>query len=134
MARTNLDEIISDAKTELRERAEDSGFDLDEPHDTIHEIADGAVPVYTADLLELASDRRVAQHENQLGPAFDGAPTIENIAAGAVYELVEEALHAEARLIQEEREEAEEAELADEEDNGGSDNHGGSDNQEVGGL
>lgn len=117
MARTNLDEIIADAETELRERVADDGADFDpyDAHDLIHEIADSAVPVYTADLLELASDRRVAHHEGELGPAFDGKPTIVNIAAGAVYELVCEALHAEARKIREELDDAEAADAEDEE-------------------
>ena len=43
----------------------------------IHEIADSSVPVYTSDLLALAcADTSLATDEPELGPAFDGSPTL----------------------------------------------------------
>jgi len=86
---TKLQNIISDAVEELKER-----YTPDEiyPEDICNEIADSAVPIYSHELAELASDSEVFFHENELGPAFGGEPTINNITATAVYELVSEAV------------------------------------------
>ena len=63
------------------------------PHDTIFEIADGATPVYTSDLMQLAADNiNLAVDEPGLGPAFDGSPTPVNIVAANVFEHIEQAL------------------------------------------
>ena len=52
-----------------------------------HEIVDGMVPVYNADLLRLAlDDLWLATSEPEIGPAFDGRPTAVNIIAANVYE------------------------------------------------
>lgn len=88
-----LDQIISDAKETLRDE-----YDLNEvdPHDAIAEIADGAVPIYTGDLLQLAADNiALATDEPEFGAAFDGSPTPANIIAANVYEAVSNALHEE---------------------------------------
>ena len=67
--------------------------DNDEPHDTIHEIADSSVPVYTYDLLQLAADNlNLAVDVPEIGPAFDGSPTPVNIIAANVFEYIEAAL------------------------------------------
>jgi len=71
------------------------------PHDVIHEIADGSVPVYTSVLLELACEENsLATDTPELGPAFDGSPSPTNIIAANVYEAVEAALWDEWQQIQ----------------------------------
>ena len=105
-----LREIITDAREELRERVKNEQVDLDEPHDVIHEIADGSVPVYHHDLLKIASENNdMATNEPEIGPAFDGSPTPVNIIAANVFEAIYAGLWEEVREIQEEREEAESA-------------------------
>ena len=98
-----LEGIIKDACQSLR-----NAYDIanvTEPHDIIHEIADGAVPVYTGDLMELAArNNDLALTEPELGPAFDGTPTPVNIIAANVFEAVEAGLWEEWREIEEERE------------------------------
>ena len=64
------------------------------PSDTLHEIADGHVPIYSYELLELAADEpRFALDEPECGPAFDGTPTPVNIIAANVYEALSNDLH-----------------------------------------
>lgn len=68
--------------------------------DTITEIADGAVPVYTTDLMELAAGNiTLATATPELGPAFDGEPTPVNIVAANVYERLTEVAHDEWNRI-----------------------------------
>ena len=58
-------------------------------HDTAHEIADGAVPVYYNRIAEVgASDLALILDEPEIGPAFDGSPTPVNIIAANIYERV----------------------------------------------
>ncbi len=105
-----LEAIIEDAIDTLKVDYE-GYLDSDEPHDAIHEIADGAVPVYHADLLDLvANNYELATNVPELGPAFGGEPTPVNIIAANVFEAVEAALWEAHREIREEREEAEDAE------------------------
>jgi len=60
-----------------------------DPDDVLHEYADSAVPVYTADLMRLAADDiDLATAEPECGPAFDGSPTPANIVAANVYEAL----------------------------------------------
>lgn len=107
MANT-LQGIIEDAIEEVNEIDLDGAY----PEDEIHEIADGAVPVYNSDLLELAAGNNdLALTEPELGPAFDGTPTPVNIIAANVYEAVSNACH---ERLRERQEEAEEAELEEE--------------------
>ena len=76
-ARENLDEALEEGLT---------GY-YDDLGDTISELADGLVPVYTHDLMSLAAENiRLASDEPELGPAFDGSPTPVNIVAANVYE------------------------------------------------
>ena len=89
----NLYELERDAIAELREWRQNNP-DEDEPHDTIFEIADSSVPVYTADLLNLAADIiALATSEPELGPAsgsnFDGTPSPVNIIASNVFSHLE---------------------------------------------
>ena len=81
---TTLHELRGYARENLDEAVE---YGIDEISDTIHEIADGLVPVYYSDLLELASDNNdLATDVPEIGPAFDGEPTPVNIIAANVYE------------------------------------------------
>lgn len=87
-----LYELVNDAIAELREWRQDNP-DNEEPHDTLFEIADSSVPVYTHDLLRLAADNcHLATDEPELGPAFDGSPTPANIIAANVFEYIQAAL------------------------------------------
>lgn len=90
----SIEQIERDAVQEFRERIESGeSFYGGEPHDAIHEVADGAVPVYTGDLMELAAqDIALATDEPEIGPAFDGSPTPVNIVAANVYERITAAL------------------------------------------
>jgi hypothetical protein len=116
MSHRDFEQTVADAVSELREWAEENP-DCTEPHDQIHEIADSAVPVYTADLLEMASNKiSLATSTPELGPAFDGEPTPTNIIAANVYEAIEQELWEAWREIEQEREEAEEAALEEEEE------------------
>lgn len=56
----------------------------------ITEIYDSAVPIYSSTIMELGSLVEVYNHENELGPAFDGTPTALNIIAGSIYEILSE--------------------------------------------
>ena len=98
--------IIEGAIETFREGYDPADFAQGEPHDAIHEVADGAVPVYNYDLLQLAADlsNGIALTEPEIGPAFDGTPTPINIIAANVYEAVEAALWEEWRRAQKERE------------------------------
>ena len=81
-----LDELEREVRSEILERAAELREDA-YPEDTITEIVDGSVPIYTADLLSLAADSiDLATAEPELGPAFDGTPTPTNIIAANVYE------------------------------------------------
>lgn|SRR3990167_1412882 len=85
---SNLSELCKNAIDELRERLQ-SEF-TDEPHGIIFEIVDSHVPVYTSDLLHLATENLLlATNEPELGPAFDGSPTPMNIIAANVFEYLE---------------------------------------------
>jgi len=102
----HLSDVIGDALDELRDRwthyRDEFGPRADEPHDVIHEIADGAVPVYTSDLLALAcEDNGLATDAPELGPAFDGSPTPVNIIAANLFESIEAALWNEWSVIEE---------------------------------
>ena len=84
-ARESLDELVEiDAEEGLSNVYHFTGNDL---HDTVHELADGLVPVYTSDLMSLAADNLcLATDEPELGPAFGGEPTAVNIIAANVFE------------------------------------------------
>jgi len=86
---TKLHEIIESAKDELEEQFNP---DLQYPEDICTEIADQSVPIYSHELAELASDPEIFHHENELPPAFSGEPTINNITATAIYEIVSDAI------------------------------------------
>ena len=65
---------------------------LDRLHDLIHEVANSNVPIYYADILEVAiDDIHIATNEPEI-PAFNGSPTPINIIAANIFEAVENAL------------------------------------------
>lgn len=102
--------LVEHMAYEEMDREERKAF-LEEPHDTIHELADGAVPVYYSELLEAASQYNgLATDVPELGPAFDGEATPVNIIGANFYEAVEAALFEEATRLKEE--------IEDDEDNG----------------
>jgi hypothetical protein len=83
---TTLRSLLHDAREEFLELLKD---DPPHPSDLVHEVADGAVPVYTVTLLELATENiELATDTPELGPAFGGEPTPVNIIAANVYEAV----------------------------------------------
>lgn len=92
----DLYDLIQSVKEEVQ--SEDTrqyltdGSDVD---DMLHEIADGWVPIYTSDLMQLAADNiALAVDEPELGrPAFDGSPTPVNIVAANVYERLLDAAY-----------------------------------------
>jgi|GEM_PF-3341164 len=105
MSDQHVSDLLASARAELRERwagyRDDFGPRHDEPHDLIHEIADGCVPVYTSQLLSLAAGcNELATATPELGPAFDGAPTPVNIIAANVFEAIEAALWDEWEALQ----------------------------------
>ena len=58
--------------------------------DLIFETADSSVPIYTYDLLNCASDDLyLATEEPELGPAYDGSPTVVNIITANIFEALE---------------------------------------------
>src|SRR4030042_2208764 len=89
---TEMQQSIKNAIEELDEWMQKNPNN-NEPHDKIFEIADGAVPVYTSDLLEWAiEDIYLATNEPELGAAFDGSPTPTNIIAANIFEKIEDKL------------------------------------------
>ena len=97
--------LLKDARAEYLERRRD--YPSEDASDVAHEVADSNVPVYTAELMRLASeDIELATAEPDIGPAFDGKPTPVNIVAANLYETI----LAECYEAESEREEPEEAE------------------------
>ena len=102
---TTLRDIIDGARDELREWCKDNP-DGDPWDNMIPELADGSVPVYIDDLMNMAAnDIELAMVAPESDPAFDGTPTPVNIIAANVYEAVTAALYVEWETIKDEREE-----------------------------
>jgi hypothetical protein len=112
MPRDNWDETKRLALDDLRERWSDGSLDLDEPHDTIHEIADSSVPVYNADRMTVAADPEVWGRDVDQG-LFGGETDLMHIVAVYIYDALNEALWEEVERIKEEAEEADEEEEED---------------------
>ncbi len=92
MTSRNLHQIVRDAQEEFKEWYTENG-PTDEPHDAIFEITDSSVPIYTSDILRLASENLdLATGEPELGPAFDGSPTPVNIIASNIFSHIEHAV------------------------------------------
>lgn len=99
-------DLLETARRELKERFEEliSGEEPDSSaaleafsdkyqHDSVFEVADSHVPVYTEDLLMLALDNLELAHEKPgLGPAYDGLATPHNLIAANVAECIEQDL------------------------------------------
>ena len=94
-------DILQGAREELREWVDDNP-DHNEPHDRIFEIADGWVPVYHSELIDLAGEcHSLATDVPELGPAFSGEPTPVNIIAANVFEMITADLWEEWNKIEE---------------------------------
>ena len=90
---SKLQDIIDDAIDAL-DNEYDHSDNLDH-NGALHEIADGSVPVYYSELIDVAcDDRDLLLTEPELGPAFGGEPTPVNIIAANIYEAVSNAVHA----------------------------------------
>lgn len=92
----DLESIFSDTLEELEEFIKEEK--ISDQHDSdisdrIHEIADGAVPVYTHDLMQLTSDSRVYARDDE-GLAGDSADLIQHVQV-RVYGAIAEHLHEE---------------------------------------
>jgi len=85
---TTLSELNSLVRSEIQDWVSNNPDDDDINHDgSLSEIVDSTVPVYNAELLQLAADNnRLATAEPELGPAFDGTATPVNIIAANIYE------------------------------------------------
>lgn len=88
--RTTLNDLLRYVEENVKEAFEYSP-DAD-PSEVAHEVADGLVPVYTSDLLQIAAldDMNLAVTEPECGPAYDGSPTPVNIIAANIYERLNE--------------------------------------------
>ena len=85
-----LHNTLKNARESLKEQVIEYFDDSMEISDTIFEITDSHVPVYTYDLLKCALDNLgLATEEPELGPAFDGSPTPVNIIAANIFETIE---------------------------------------------
>lgn len=110
-----LDELKSHAREDLVERMNGEWPGRNNAHDMVHECADGMVPVYTAEIMALAAESEVYNFKGELGPGRDGSATLENIAVGAIYEILCNYLYGELDEIKEELEAAEEDDAREEE-------------------
>lgn len=89
-----LKDVIDHVEEEVADRFVDIKDD-DCYSDTLHEIADGAVPIYNIDIMEVASnDNDIMRGVPECGPAFDGEATPLNVAAANIYEAASNAAHA----------------------------------------
>ena len=105
---STIEQIKAVALEELNERFK-AEPDMAYPEDMVSEIADSSVPVYTYELAQIAqSSMDVMLHENELPPAFDGSPTVTNLIATAIYELVQEVLYERLNELHQEYEEQQE--------------------------
>jgi len=106
---STIEEVKRNALEELEERFK-AEPDMQYPEDMIAEISD-CIPVYTHELITIAQNStEVMYHENELGPAFDGTPTIPNLIATAIYEIVQETLYEKLYELQQEYESEQEKE------------------------
>lgn len=106
---SNLDAAISDLKDWIDEQLELGNEPEDEAHDIIFELADGAVPIYTADLLEAALDNLWLAAEQPEILAWGGEPTATNCIAGNIFQdATNELWEALREYVKEKRDEEEE--------------------------
>ena len=102
-----LYDLEQEVRESIREWATDNPDNDDIDYDgSLHEIVDGAVPLYTGDLMQLAAENiSLATDEPELGPAFDGSPTPVNIVAANIYEHLSNIAWEEWNTIRDERKE-----------------------------
>ena len=92
MTLTAWEETRDTALKFLEQRWKDSQdkFDDDGEHDVIHDIADGWVPVYNADRMEVAADPEVWRRELEIEAPKDA--DLMTLIGLYIYEALEEAL------------------------------------------
>lgn len=87
---SDLDKLKAECRESARERWLENPWDED--GDFVHEVADSAVPIYIPDIMQLASDPEVYNHDNELGPAngsaYDGTPSLLNWTVANTYEIL----------------------------------------------
>ena len=83
-ARGIVDEYIKQHKVKDR----DEIYGAIDDDGSVTEMVDSSVPIYNAELMELASITEVYHHDNELPPAFDGENTPINTVATAIYEIL----------------------------------------------
>lgn len=105
-----LAEVIELAIESLNDEIEDGLLDSPYPEDRLHEIADGAVPVYTSDVFMIAANSPEARYVDDPG-LVDPERGAEHVIQVAIYEQVHAALW---KRLEEAREEAEDEDLCDE--------------------
>jgi hypothetical protein len=115
---TTLQDCLNNAEEALRETWEwNECRYASDVEDDIFEVADGAVPIYNSDLLEVASNSPdMALLAPECGPAFDGTPTPINIIAANIYEAITAELYGVAQALEEEADEREMEEEEEEEE------------------
>ena len=107
---TTIDDLKKDIRDSVRDEVKsflEDNLDCDadcvqdkiDYSGAITELVDGSVPTYSAEIMEVAGDSEVYQHENELGPAFDGSPTPINILATSIYEILQEEAWSEIRDV-----------------------------------
>ena len=109
MSKDNIYTLERDVRDEIREMPNNYGVLLsdligsDETQDYIHEIVDGWVPIYQADIIACAASCiELAIIEPELGPAFDGTATPTNIIAANIYERLLEVANDEWSIMEDE--------------------------------
>jgi hypothetical protein len=104
----SLRSIIADALEDFENEKADILADA-YPEDRIHEMADGAVPIYTSDVFQVAANSPEARYVDDEG-LCDPSRGAEHVIQVAIYEQVSNALFEALRAAQEEAEEDDEDE------------------------
>ena len=104
---TTADELEQGIREDIREWAEDNPDNNDPAYDgSLHELVDGAVPIWTSELFELAAEYPDFRYVDDPG-LCDPERGAEGIIAVAIYDWLSERAWDEWHKIQEQREEAE---------------------------
>jgi len=88
-----LREAVIDAKETLQEQITEEDLTEEQAQERIHEIADNHVPIYYADVLDIASNNiTIALEIPDMWPAF-GIATPMNLMMGNIYEHICKSLY-----------------------------------------
>ena len=105
---TKFDDITTIAREELRERWNDYRDEFTHgPHDVIHEISDGSVPVYYGDRVEALNDPQVWGREISDPGIIDPAGSLMDTIGVYLYDAIQEALWDEWQAIEDEQDDNE---------------------------